>query len=111
MCGCTIAITSASLVSSVNKLFEAIINKNVVDYNNLTDKQYKFHSSKPTADVLTVITNRIGETLDNHESDHLWYLEGFWQGVTQEFLHKLFSYGISTRVFLTITLSYRVGRS
>ena len=57
-----------SLLSVMSKLFESVINKRVTQHltknNLLCDEQYGFRSSRSTADVLTVITHRVSQALD-----------------------------------------------
>ena len=58
-----------SLLSIMSKLLESVINKRVTRHltknNLLCDEQYGFRSSRSTADVLTVITHRVSEALDD----------------------------------------------
>ena len=57
-----------SLLSIMSKLLESVINKRVTKHlmknHLLCDEQYGFRSSRSTADVLTVITHRVSEALD-----------------------------------------------
>ena len=57
-----------SLLSVISKIFESIINlhlKNYLESNKLlSDQQYGFQSFRSTADVPTVITDRISRALD-----------------------------------------------
>ena len=57
-----------SLLSIISKVFESTINKHLKNYLGtnllLIDSQYGFRSSRSTADVLTVITDRISRVLD-----------------------------------------------
>lgn len=56
--------TASSAHRVISKLFEAIINKDLSRNKLLKDKQYGFHSSTSTADVLIFITHKISEALD-----------------------------------------------
>ena len=53
-----------SLVSVVSKVFEKLVNNRIVDHLEkcglFSDFQYGFRSSRSTADLLTVISDRIG---------------------------------------------------
>ena len=57
-----------SLLSVMSKLLESVINKRVIQHltknHLLCDEQYGFRSSRSTADVLTVITHRVSQALD-----------------------------------------------
>ena len=52
-----------SLLSVVSKVFERLVNNGIVDHLEkcgfFSDSQYGFRSSKSTADVLTVVSDRI----------------------------------------------------
>ena len=52
-----------SLLSLVSKVFEKLVNNRLVDYLEkcglFPDFQYGFRSSRPTADLLTVVSDRI----------------------------------------------------
>lgn len=60
---------SISCFSVISKIFGYIINKEVVDHlsrnNLLSNGLYRFHCSRSSADVLTVATHRISETLND----------------------------------------------
>ena len=95
-----------SLLSVVNKVFEKLVINRIVDHLEkcglFSDFQYGFRSSGSTADLLTVVSDRIG-----------WAFN--WSGATQAaaldiskafdrvwhagLLHKLKSYGISGQIF------------
>lgn len=68
-CSSSLQYYPISLLRVLSKLFEATINKKVVNdlnsNNLLSDKQYGFHSSKSATDGLTVNMHRISEMLDN----------------------------------------------
>ena len=57
-----------SLLPIISKVFESLINRSLVnhlDSNNLfSDFQYGFRSGRSTADVLTVISERVYRALD-----------------------------------------------
>ena len=66
---CTIKIYSLiSLLSEVIKVFEKLVNNRLADHLEKRDLysnfQYGFRSSQSTADILTVVSDRIGRTLN-----------------------------------------------
>ena len=104
-----------SLLSVVSKVFEKLVNNRIVDhlenYGLFSDFQYDFRSSRSTADLLTVVSNRIlkafnrsgairAVALDIKSFDRVWHAG---------LLHKLKSYGISGQVFGLIS-SFLINR-
>ena len=95
-----------SLLPVISKVFESILNSSVVHHLEslelFSDHQYGFRSSRSTADLLTVITERIHRVLDvsgearavaldiSKAFDKVWHAG---------LLHKLKAYGISGSVF------------
>ena len=95
-----------SLLSVVSKVFEKLVYNRIVDHLEkcglLSDFQYGFRSSRSTADLLTVVSERIARTFNRSGatdavalvtskiSDKVWH-DGL--------LHKLKSYRISSQVF------------
>ena len=93
-----------SLLSVVSKIFEKLVNNRIVDHLEkcglFSDFQYGFRSSRSTADLLTVVSDRITKvfnrstravTLDIFKAfDRVWHAG---------LLHKLKSYGISGQIF------------
>ena len=91
---------------SVSKIFGKLVNNRIVDHLEkcglFSDFQYGFRSSRSTADLLTVVSDRIGRafnrsgatravTLDISKAfDRVWHAG---------LLHKLKSYGISGQIF------------
>ena len=57
-----------SLLSVVSKVFERLVNSGIVDHLEkcgcLSDSQYGFRSSRSTADLLTVVNDRIVRALN-----------------------------------------------
>ena len=57
-----------SLRSVVSKVFEKLVNNKIVDRLNkcglFSDIQYGFRSSRSTADLLTVVSDRIGSAFN-----------------------------------------------
>ena len=60
-------IRSVSLLSVVSKVFEKLVNNRIVDHLEkcglFSDFQYGFRSSRSTADLLTVASDRIARLL------------------------------------------------
>ena len=95
-----------SLLSVVSKVFEKLVNNRIVDHLEkcglFSDFQYVFRSSRSTADLLTVVSDRIARafnrsgatravTLDISKAfDRVWHAG---------LLHKLKSYRISGQIF------------
>ena len=95
-----------SLLSVVSKVFEKLLSNTIVDHLEkcgfFSDFQYGFRSSRSTADLLAVVSDRIarafnrsGNTQDlaldiSKAFDSVWYTG---------LLHKLKSYGISGQIF------------
>ena len=100
----------------ISKTIESIVNlylKNYLESNNLiSDQQYGFRSSRSTADVLTVITDRLSRALDfsfDSRAIALDISKVFDRGWHKGLLHKLKSYGISGKA-LGIIHSLLTGR-
>ena len=57
-----------SLLSVITKVFEKLLNKKIVDHLEkcglFSDFQYGFRSSRSTADLLTVVSDRIGRAFN-----------------------------------------------
>ena len=57
-----------SLLSVVSKVFEKLVNKRIVDHLDkcvlFSDFQYGFRSSRSTADLLTVVSDKITRTIN-----------------------------------------------
>ena len=95
-----------SLLSVVNKVFEKLLNNKIVDYLEkcglFSDFQYGFRSSRSTADLLTVMSDRIARAFNRSGATRAVALD-----ISQAFdrvrhvglLHKLKSYGISGQIF------------
>ena len=106
-----------SLLSIISKVFESTINKHLKNYLGtnllLIDSQYGFRSSRSTADVLTVITDRISRTLDKGFDARAIALDiskAFDKVWHKGLLLKLSSYGVSGHI-LGIIKSFLSGRS
>ena len=99
-----------SLLSVVSKVFEKLVNNRIVDhlekYGLFSEFQYRFRSSRSTADLFTVVSDRI---------DTAFYRSAATRAVTLDIskdfdrvchagpLHKLTSYRISGQVFVLIS--------
>ena len=95
-----------SLLSVVSKLFEKLVDNKIVDHLEkcglFSDFQYGFRSSRSTADLLTVVSDRIARAFNRSGAtgavalviskafDRVWHAG---------LLHKLKSYGISGHIF------------
>ena len=98
------------LLSVVSKVFEKLVNNRIVDHLEkcglFSDFQYGFRSSRSTADLLTVVSDRIARAFDrcgairavaldiSKAFDRVWHAR---------LLHKLKSYGISGQIFSLIS--------
>ena len=99
-----------SLLSMVSKVFEKLVNNRIVDhlekYGLFSDFQYGFRSSRSTADLLIVVSDRIARTFNRSGAtravalDISKALNRVWHA---GFLHKLKSYGISGQIFVLIS--------
>ena len=95
-----------SLLSVVSKVFEKLVNNMIVDHLEkcglFSDFQYGFRSFRSTADLLTVVSDRIARAFNRSGAiravaldiskafDRIWHAG---------LLHKLKSYGISGQIF------------
>ena len=91
-----------SLLSVVSKVFEKLVNNRIVDHLEkcglFFDFQYGFRSSRSTAELLTVVSDRIARAFNRSAAtravalniskalDRVWYAGQ---------LHKIKSYGVS----------------
>ena len=101
-----------SLLSVVSKVFEKLVNNRIVDHLEkcglFSDFQYGSRSSRSTADLLTVVSDRIARAFNrsgatravaldiSNTFDRVWHAG---------LLHKLKSYGISGQIFGLISSS------
>ena len=95
-----------SLLSVVSKFFEKLVNNRIVDHLEkcglFSDFQYGFRSSRSSADLLTVVSDRIARAFNRSGAtravaldiskafDRVWYAG---------LLHELMSYEISGQIF------------
>ena len=95
-----------SLHSVVSKVFEKLVNNRIVDYlakcGLFSDFQYGFRSSRSTADLLTVVSDRIARAFNRSGATQAVALhiskafDWVWHA---GLLHKLKSYGIPGQIF------------
>ena len=106
-----------SLLSVISKVFERLINKRLVGFleslDLFSDVQYGFRGSRSTADLLTVVTERIHRFMDNSGEGRAIALDiskAFDRVWHSGLLHKLQAYGISGKI-LGIIKSFLTDRS
>ena len=95
-----------SLRSVVSKVSEKLVNNSIVDHLEkcglFSDFQYGFKSSQSTADLLTVVSDRIARAFSRSWETRAVALdisEAFERVWYAGLLHKLKSYGVSGQVF------------
>ena len=95
-----------SFLSVVSKVFEKLVNNKNVDHlencDLLSDFQYGFRSSRSTADLLTVVSDRIARVFNRSGATRAVALDistAFDRVWHAGLLHKLQSYGISGQIF------------
>ena len=99
-----------SLLSVVSKVFEKLVNNRIVDHLEkcglFSDFQYGFRSSQSTADLLTVVSDRVARAFNRFGDTRAVTLDiskafdRVWQA---GLLHKLKSYGVSGQIFHLIS--------
>ena len=89
------------LLSVVSKVFEKLVNNRIVDHLEkcglFSDFQYGFRSSRSTADLLTVVSDRIARAFNRSGATQVVALDiskAFDRVWHAGLLHKLKSYGI-----------------
>ena len=95
-----------SLLSVLSKVFERLVNNRIVDHLEkcglFSDFQYGFRSSRSTADLLTVVSDRIARAFNTSGATRaavLGIFKAFDRVWHAGLLHKLTSYGISGQIF------------
>ena len=90
----------------VSKVFEKLVNNRIVDHlqkcDLFSDFQYGFRSSRSTADLLTVVSDRIARAFNRCGTTRAVALDiskAFDRVSHAGLLHKLKSYGISGQIF------------
>ena len=99
-----------SLLSVVSKVFEKLVNNKIVDHLEkcglFSDFQYGFKSCRSTADLLTVVSDRIARAFNRSGTTRAVALD-----ISKAFdwvwhaglLHKRKSYGVSGQIFSLIS--------
>ena len=100
-----------SLLSMVGKVFKKIENNKIVDHlvkcGPFSDFQYDFRSSQSTADLVTVVSDRIAMALNRSGTTRVVALDiskAFDRVWHAGLLHKLRSYGIPGQIFLLFSV-------
>ena len=100
----------ASLLSVVRKVFEKLVNNRIVNHLEkcglFSDFQYGFRSSRSTADLLTVVSDRIARAFNRSGATRVVALDiskAFDRVWHAGLLHKLKSYGILGQIFCLIS--------
>ena len=95
-----------SFFSVDSKVFEKLVNNRIVDHLEkrglFSDFQYGFRSSRSTADLLIVVSDRIARAFNRSGATRAVALDitkAFDRVWHAGFLHKLKSYGISGQIF------------
>ena len=95
-----------SLLSVVSKVFEKLVNNRIVDHVEkcglFPDFQYGFRSFRSTADLLTVVSDRIARAFSRYVATRAVALDiskAFDRVWHAGLLHKHKSYGISGQTF------------
>ena len=95
-----------SLLSVVSKVFEKLVNNRIVDQlekcSLFSDFQYGFRSSRSTADLLTVVSDRTARAFNRSGATQAVALDmskAFDRDWHAGLLHKLKSYEISGQIF------------
>ena len=106
-----------SLLSVVSKVFEKLVNNRIVDHQEkcdlFSDFQYGFRSSQSTADLLTVVSDRIAKAFNRSGATQAVALDiskAFDRVLHACLLQKLKSYGISGQIFGLISCFFSIRR-
>ena len=98
-----------SLLSVVSKVVEKLVNNRIVSHLEkclFSDFQYGFRSSRSTADLLTIASDRIARAFNRSGATRAVALDiskAFDRVWHAGLLHKLKSYGISGQIFSLIS--------
>ena len=95
-----------SLLSVVSKVFEKLVNNRIFDHLEkcrlFSDFQYAFRSSRSTAGLQTIVSDRIARAFNRSRATRAVALDiskAFDRVWHAGLLHKLVSYGISGQIF------------
>ena len=95
-----------NLLSVISNVFEKLANNRIVDHLEkcglFSDFQYGFRSSRSTADLLTVVSDRVAKAFNRSRATRAAALDiskAFDRVWHAGLLHKLKSYGISGHIF------------
>ena len=94
-----------SLLSVFSKVFQKLVNNRIVDHLEkciFSDFQYGFRSCRSTADLLTVVSDRIARAFNRSGATQAVAIDmskAFDRVWHAGLLHKLKSYGISGQIF------------
>ena len=95
-----------SLLFVVSKVFEKLVNNKIVDYLEKSDLfpdfQYGFSSFRSTADLLTVVSDRIARAFNSSGTTRAVTFDifkTFNRVLLAGLLHKLRFYGFSGKIF------------
>ena len=95
-----------SLLSVISKVFEILVNNRIVDHlekcGHFSDFQYGFRSSQSTADLLTVVSDRIARSFNRSGATQAVKLDkskAFDRVWHASLLQKRKSYGILGQIF------------
>ena len=106
-----------SRLTVVSKVFEKLVDNGIVDHLEkcglFSDFQYGFRSSRSTADLLTVVSDRIARAFNRSGATRAVALDiskAFDRVWHAGLLHKLKSYGISGQIFGLISSFLSNGR-
>ena len=99
-----------SVLSVVNKIFETLVNNRIVDHlekcGSYSDFQYGIRSSRSTADLMTVVSDRVAGAFNMSGAARAVALDiskAFDRVCHAGHLYKLKSYGISGQIFSRIS--------
>ena len=99
-----------SLLSVISKVFEKLLNNRIVNHLEkcglFSDFQYGFRSCRSTAELLTVVSDRIARAFNMPGATRAVALDiskAFDRVWHAGLLHKLKSYGISGQIFILIS--------
>ena len=95
-----------SFLSLVSKVFEKLVSNRIIDHLEkcglFSDFQYGFRSSRSTADLLTVVSDRIARVLNKAGATRSVAFDisnAFYRVWHASLLHKLKFYGVSGQIF------------